>query len=223
MPIIHRSFESIDSWRDSAAELLASALTAHAPNPAGIILPGGSTPKPIFESVAARGVAAAPNVHIFYSDERMVPQDAPESNYLLTLPLLKALGISLQHVHAVNTQLPLEDAADALDHDIDAFIEAGGAFPLAFLGLGTDGHTASLFSREDLDRAAGRWASPTPRPTPPDRVTVTPATLARVDRIVFLVAGRDKDAVTQQLLDSPTSVIAGQAVEGARHVEVWSV
>src|SRR5690606_24873847 len=105
----------------------------------------------------------------------------------------------------------------------DAFIEAGGAFPLAFLGLGTDGHTASLFSREDLDRAAGRWASPTPRPTPPDRVTVTPATLARVDRIVFLVAGRDKDAVTQQLLDSPTSVIAGQAVEGARHVEVWSV
>lgn len=223
MPITHRPFESIVLWRDAAADLLAETLTAHAPNPTGIILSGGSTPKPIFDAVAARGVPVAPNVHVFYSDERMVPLDAPQSNYALSMPLLKGIGISLQHVYPVDTSLPLEDAADALDREIDAFLESGGTFPLAFLGLGADGHTASLFTRGDLDRAAGRWASPTPRPTPPDRVTLTPATLARVDRIVFLTAGRDKDGMIQQLLDSPTSTIAGQAIEAARHVELWSV
>lgn len=223
MAIAHRVFESITRWRDEAAELLAATLAAHTATPAGIILPGGSTPKPIFDAVAAREFAVSTHAHVFYSDERMVPSDAPESNYALTLPLLKAIGISLQHVHPVNTKLAREDAADALDHEIDVFLEAGGTFPLAFLGLGSDGHTASLFTHADLDRAAGRWACATPRPTPPDRVTLTPATFSRVDRIVFLVAGRDKDAVTRQLIESPTSIVAGIAVEGARHVEVWSV
>ena len=90
-----------------------------------------------------------------------------------------------------------EDAAHWLS--MIPFFARGGEIPVAFLGMGADGHTCSLFTREDLDRGAGRLASPTPRPTPPHRVTVTPALLERCDHVIKI----------------PTSFCVNVAVAGA--------
>jgi len=167
--------------------LLADALTAPGESPQAVVIPGGSTPNRCSTRRRPR-VIVSPRVHIFYSDERMVPPDSPQSNYRLSRPLLDAIGVPPGRVHRVQTHLGLAEAAEALGAEIEAFFRAGGVITLALLGLGADGHTASLFTESDLQRAEGRWASPTPRPEPPDRVTLTPQTFSRTQRIVFLTA-----------------------------------
>jgi 6-phosphogluconolactonase len=161
-------------------------------------------------------------LHIFYSDERMVPPDSPQSNYALSRPLLDALQIPKERVHPVQTELSTEAAADALNVELDHFFTAEGTIALALLGLGADGHTASLFNEADLARAVGRWASATPRKDPPDRVTLSPKTLSRADRVIFLAAGPDKVSVVHKLVNSPGEIVAGRAIAGARNVELWT-
>ncbi len=223
MPTIAlRAFSSHAEWVAAAADLLAGALTAPYSAPGGVILPGGSTPKPIFDAVSQRGITASPMVHIFFSDERMVPPDSAQSNYALSHPLLDALEIPPERIHEVQTHLTTEAAADTLDAELGTFFTGGGTIALALLGLGADGHTASLFNEADLARAEARWASATFRLEPPDRVTLSPKTLSRADRVIFLAAGADKTAVIQTLAHTPNAVVAGRAVAGAEHVELWT-
>ena len=90
------------------------------------------------------------------------------------------------------------------------------------LGLGADGHTASLFRAADLERARGRLALAVHRPDGRDAVTVTPAVLERVSEIVFVVAGADKRPALEALLAGRETSVAWQAVCRCGHVEVWT-
>jgi len=132
-------------------------------------------------------------------------------------------GAIEERVLRVETERPLDDAAEHFHNVLADFMLAGGRITLALLGMGSDGHTCSLFTAEDLDRGAGRYALAVPRPHPPHRVSVTPNTLVHCERVVFVVSGEDKTEVARQLRESPDSLIAGQAVAGREEVELWQV
>ena len=101
------------------------------------------------------------------------------------------------------------------------YIENGGRITLGLLGLGADGHVASLFSKRDLTRATDRYSIAVPLDSGPDRVSVTPKLLREIDSLVFLVAGQEKAGVFDRILNDPESTIAGQAVRGTSDTEVW--
>jgi 6-phosphogluconolactonase/glucosamine-6-phosphate isomerase/deaminase len=122
----------------------------------------------------------------------------------------------------VRTELPLSEAALDYERKLAAIANRGGRIALGLLGLGEDGHTASLFSSGDLERAAGRLAIAVHRPDGRDAVSVTPTVFARIEQIVFIVAGADKRVPLAQLLARDAGSVAWRAVSAAASVEVWA-
>jgi len=207
------------------ANVLLGALEARPAGPFAVLLSGGRTPLAAYRLCAAALGAARfappPELHLTFSDERMVPDDDPESNYGNARALVAALGLPPERVLRPATALPLPAAALRWHEDFAGFFAHGGVLTLGLLGLGADGHTASLFCRDDLDRGRGRWTIPVFRETGPSRVSVTPDLLARVQRLIFAVSGPDKAAAVERLVRPPSSLIAGLAVAAAPRVEVW--
>lgn len=217
-----RRFGSAEELAAAAVELLARHIAPRSESgPRALMLSGGNTPRPAYRALAAAGVVAAPNLRFFLSDERHVPPDRPESNFGQMKALFAALAVPDDHLVAIRTERPLENAAEQYDRDLKDLLQQGARITLGLLGLGSDGHTASLFSQEDIRRGDGRLAVAVPRPNPPHRISVTPGLLARIEEIVFLVAGRDKADIAQRLQDDPDSLPAGRAVSGARNVSLW--
>ncbi len=92
---------------------------------------------------------------------------------------------------------------------------------MGLLGLGLDGHVASLFNKQDLKRGAGRYAVAVPLKNGSDRISVTRNLLLQVESLVFLVAGREKADILEKTLNDPSSTVAGQAVRGISQTELW--
>ena len=217
---IHTFENEIDLIAEMARELRAELQTASS-QPNLVLLSGGRTPLPAYDYLMRHPFALSHSAHIAYADDRHVPADAPENNYNATRPMLEALGVRDNQVLRVHTELPLDEAARHYEQQLQEFLGAGGKVAIAFLGLGADGHTCSLFTAEDLDRAQGHLAIPVHRPTPPHRVSVTPELLAQAARIVVLVTGPEKEFVVRDLLKAPERLVAGRALQQAPHVELW--
>ena len=216
-----RRIETFEAMTREAAALLKAHFEAEAETPYGVMLSGGNTPLPAYRLVARETLRASPRLHVLYSDERLVPSHSSENNYGNTMDLVRALRLPETRVLRVRTELPLQAAADRYDRDIARFLAQGGQLPLGLLGLGADGHTASIFTPEDAAAGGERWALAVPRPQKPDRVSVTSACLSRVQQIVFLATGPDKAAVVQRFKRDPLSLLAGLAVAGSPLVELW--
>lgn len=175
----------------AAAEVLARAAKAGGT----IALAGGSTPRRAYE-LTARAAPDWSGVDVWLSDERCVPPGDPRSNMrLVREALLDRLLAPPRSVHPVRTELPPADAADAYDAEL-----RGAELDLVLLGLGADGHTASLFPdtpslREQSRRAV--LAEPGLEPRVP-RVTLTLPALAAASHIVFLAVGADKAAAARR-------------------------
>lgn len=187
-----------------------------------IMLAGGTTPGPAFDLLAKEPPRAAPGLYVLYSDERHVPSTSDASNYHLSLPLLTALALPAAQVLRVQTELPLEAAAQAYDERLQGLLAEKLPTRLGLLGLGADGHTASLFSATDLAAARGRLAIPVQRPDGRTAVSVTPDWLAQVEEILFVVAGSDKTAALERLLARDPKLTAWRAVERCPKVRVWA-
>jgi 6-phosphogluconolactonase len=214
-----RRFERREDLIAALAERLVPVLSA----PGGaIMLSGGNTPLPAYRAVADRGLKPASDLTLFYSDDRYVPSTSEGSNYHQTLPLLQALALPEERVLRVRTELPLSEAALDYERRLGAIADRGVRITLGLLGLGEDGHTASLFSSADLERATGRLAIAVHRPDGRDAVSVTPAVLARAEEIVFVVAGADKQTALARLLARSADSVAWRAVSAAPSVEVWA-
>jgi len=185
------------------------------------MLAGGQTPLEAYRLVAERRPQAGKGLHVLFSDERHVPADSMESNYGKARPLLAALGLPEDRVLRVHAELGLAEAAQRWDDDLTGFFQRGGTIPFGVLGLGADGHTASLFSREDVERGMGCYAIPVTPPTGPARISVTPRLLKKVGHLVFVVTGSGKTEVVERLLHQPDSLTAGLAVAGAPSVDLY--
>ena len=223
-----RRFLTREELDQAVAHLLLSEIRTPLAGPYAFLLAGGRTPLAAYrrcaDALRQRQRAEPPpsaGLRLTFTDERMVPDDAPESNYGSARPLIAALGLPAESVLRAATALPLPAAAQHWHDDLAAFLACGGILTLGLLGLGMDGHTASLFSRDDLARGRGRWVIPVLREDGPNRVSVTPDLLTRVQRLVFVAAGPDKADVVERLFRAPETLIAGSAVAAAPRVEVW--
>lgn len=218
--ILTRRFEDREALLDALAERLEQALTESGPR--AIMLAGGSTPMPAYRALAARGVRPAPGAYIFFSDDRYVPSTSEASNYYQSRPLLDALGLPPEQVLRVRTELPLDAAAHEYEQRLAELARAAVRCRLGLLGLGADGHTASLFGASDLARASGHRALAVHRPDGRDAVSVSPAVLAEIAQLVFVVAGADKRSALAALLASDSALIATRVVAGRSAFEVWT-
>ena len=118
-------------------------------------------------------------------------------------------------------QLPFAEAAADYERQLAALLNSGVRIGLGLLGLGADGHTASLFGAADLERARGHLAIAVHRPDGMSAVSVTPDLLATVKEPVFVVAGAGKEAALKALLGQDSELVAWRAVQGCRDVELW--
>ena len=213
-----RRFPSRAALDAGLAQRLGQAISANGAS--AIMLSGGTTPLPAYRALA-RGPLPHDRLHILFSDERYVPSDSDASNYHQSRPLLDALALPATAVARVRTELPLDEAARDYERQLAALLDSGVRVGLGLLGLGADGHTASLFGAADLERARGRLAIAVHRPDGMSAVSVTPDLLARVEQPVFVVAGSGKHDALQALTAQDRNLTAWRAVQGCPRVQLW--
>jgi 6-phosphogluconolactonase len=205
-----------------------------------VALSGGSTPRALHgllvdpaEPFRARVPWA--RLHVFWGDERPVPPDHPDSNYGMAYEtLLRHVPIPPTQVHRIAGEAP--DARDAAEryarelHDVFATHErlAGGwpQFDLVILGMGVDGHTASLFpGTEAVHERTRRVVAPWVAKLGSHRITLTPPVLNAADAVVFLVAGGDKAETLAAVLEGPRrpDVYPSQVIRPRAGTLIWLV
>ncbi|OVE74744.1 hypothetical protein BVX97_06470 [bacterium E08(2017)] len=216
-----RRFEEFSAVSDELVEILRSSMTGEMDSKQAVLLPGGATPVPIYKAIESNPFSASPNACVIISDERYVSDQSDFYNYGKLEPMVNAIGIHKDNIIKVDTSLEYTESAVNFDKRISDFMEDGGVISLAVLGLGSDGHTASLFSRHDIRASEGRYAINVSANDGPDRISVTPELLAQAEKVVILVAGESKTEIVQRLEDTPDEVIAGIALAHAVDVEVW--
>ena len=205
------------------ADRLAQALASRgAPAGSAVMLSGGATPMPAYRTLAARELEPAPGLALLFSDDRYVASTSAASNYHQSLPLIERLRLAPERILRVRTELALAEAAADYDRRVNALVAQGVSFTLGLLGLGADGHTASLFNSEDVTRARGHSAIAVHRPDGRDAVTVTPDVLERFEVLAFVVAGPDKRASLAALLARDAALPAWQAVCRRKTVQIWT-
>jgi len=214
-----RRFSSRAALDAALEERLARAIVASGPS--AIMLSGGTTPLPAYRALGARALAHDEGLHIIFSDERYVPADSEASNYFRSRPLLDALALRPETVLRVRTELPLAQAAEDYERALGAMLGSGVPVSLGLLGLGADGHTASIFSAADLSRARGRLAIAVQRPDGMSAVSVTPQLLAQVQELLFVVVADGKREAIRALEAHDANLTAWRAVQECAAVELW--
>ncbi len=186
---------------EAAAQIVTTiGMAVAARGECGIALAGGHTPEPVYRRLAASPlVRAVPweSLRIYFGDERAVPPDDPASNFHMAREAL------LDHV-AVGADAVYRMRADAVDRDAAAR-DYSGVLPeqldVLLLGLGADGHTASLFPGSPaLGERLHRVVAVTGPVVPRHRLTITPPVIASARDVIVLVAGAEKAAIAAQVL-----------------------
>jgi 6-phosphogluconolactonase len=214
-PLIHQ-FDDLDALSIAAADQFC-CITRDAVAARGlctIALAGGSTPRRLYELMATpayRDRVRWDKLEFFWGDERIVPPENEDSNFrMANETLLKKIPVKEIGIHRIPAENGTpDDVARRYEEEIAvSFGIAGGGPPptldLIVLGMGTDGHTASLFPHSPALRATERWVVPSRAPRPPyDRVTMTAPVINAARQVIFLVAGTDKSPTLAQVLDGP--------------------
>jgi 6-phosphogluconolactonase len=178
-----------------------------------VALSGGSTPQSLFKILAAKPYTMRidwSKVHLFWGDERCVPPEHPDSNYFHAQNILIAkIDIPKTNVHRIPTEFPPEQAARQYEETLVNYFSSpasqtehqNAGFDLVLLGMGDDGHTASLFPGTPAVREEKRWVAPVyVEKLNAWRITLTPALLNCSTRVAFLVSGSGKSSTLQKVI-----------------------
>ncbi|MEO8029984.1 MAG: 6-phosphogluconolactonase [Gemmatimonadota bacterium] len=182
-----------------------------------VAVAGGSTPRAVYQRLASEPMASRidwSRVDLLWGDERCVAPDQPASNYLMVrTTLLDRVPIPEARVHRIRGEDRPDEAAERYELELRTLlgkatgppsIEHVGRIDLVLLGLGVDGHTASLFPGGDWARDTTSWVRAEYHEASSTwRVSLTPLIIDAARRVVFLVVGRDKAGIVKQVLDSP--------------------
>ncbi len=171
-----------------------------------VALSGGGTPRSLYSLLPEPQYAYQivwPAVHLFFSDERCVGPEEPASNYgMVRQTLLSRIDLPAGNVHRMRGEDAPDAAASAYAEEISAFFDGGPRFDLVLLGLGEDGHTASLFPGSPaLDEATSPVAA-APGPDGGRRLTLTLPAINAARMVMVLVSGEAKAAMVQRVLGS---------------------
>ena len=195
---------------EAAARLLAS-LVADAQDARGVAhvaLAGGNTPRRTYELLGPL-LANPADIEWWFGDERCVPPDDPESNYrLIADTLLRTSMIPDDHVHRIRGELPPSEAAERYAAELLATLPLDDdgipRLDVVFLGLGEDGHTASLFPGDPALEIRDRLAVPVvAAKPPPSRITLTLPVLRAARAAVILATGSGKRNAITRVLEGP--------------------
>jgi 6-phosphogluconolactonase len=209
-----------DLSRKAAAEFVRLAnRSVAADGRFAVALSGGSTPKSLYSLLAS--AEFQPQIpwtrcHFFWGDERPVPPDHPESNYRMAFEsLLSRVPVPRENIHRIEAELEPEIAAARYEREIREFFRLSGAelprFDLILLGLGDDGHTASLFPGNRALAETGRLVvAAYVEKLRTYRITLTLPVLNRAANIFFLVAGESKAAALRDVLQRSNNLPARQ-------------
>jgi 6-phosphogluconolactonase len=214
---------------DAVAEALAARLLARLAEIQRdgripqLCLTGGRIATKAYGRLAAEGRSSAVDwgrVELWWGDERFVPVDDDDRNAGPVLDLLAPLRLPPEHVHqmpAAGGGLDLDDAAEAYERELGAT-----RFDVCLLGLGPDGHVASLFPEHPSAHAEGRVVAVrnSPKP-PPDRISLTLDVINRSAEVWFVVSGADKAGAAALALQGAGPVQVPGAGAHGRHRTLW--
>ena len=170
-----------------------------------VVLAGGSTPKATYEALAQDHADRLDwsKVHVFFGDERTVRPDHEDSNYRMVRETLLS-HIRVGSVHRMRCELPATEAAADYEEQLREFFGTNGvpAFDLILLGLGEDGHTASLFPETSALDVTDRWVVVNPvLKLETSRLTLTIPVINAAKSVTFLVVGEDKAKALKEILE----------------------
>ncbi len=201
--------------REGAARISAVLTDAarHAES-ASVALAGGSTPRELYRQLAALRDLPWPQLHLFWSDERCVPPDHPESNYRMAREtLLSGAPVAADRVHRIHGEEAPAAAAESYDATLRQVLADGGRLDLVLLGMGEDGHVASLFPEHAVLEEKSRWAAPVTGPgIEPPRVTLTLPALNAAKQVMIVVAGPWKTKALRSVLGNAASPLPAARV-----------
>jgi 6-phosphogluconolactonase len=220
------------AWRAAEAGATIVKEAVQTSGRCSLVLSGGNTPRALYAHWASRFALEIPwgRVHVFLGDERFVPPDDPRSNFRMAREaLLDHVPIPAANVHSMPTSLDTPElAAEAYEATLRRHFDGDRPhFDLLLLGLGSEGHTASLFPRSPALDETTRWVVPATVPAdPPSRLTLTIPALNAAFHTYFLVTGSEKAAALGHVLDAAadTRTYPAAAIRTAGgDVPVWWV
>lgn len=194
-------------------------------------LAGGSTPRELYALLGQPAHAKHldwSKTHIFWGDERCVGPEDPDSNYRMTREaLLQKVPLPASNIHRLHGESEPSVAAEVYESELRQHFGAEARFDLLLLGLGTDGHTASLFPGSPVLDEARRWvaAAADPHVAGRWRLTLTLPLLNAARRVDFLVAGADKAQPLAQVLrggDASAALPAARIRPRAGTLHFWA-
>jgi 6-phosphogluconolactonase len=226
--VVKTAAELFEAAAAEFANLAAEAVRAH--GRFCVALSGGSTPRGLYSLLASGAIPSIPwdKILFFWSDERHVPPDHPDSNFRMAREaMLSKVPVPAKHIFRIlGEEKDAEAAALAYEETLrKVFALQPGEFPrfdLILLGLGTEGHTASLFPgspalNETKRLVAANWVEKLKT----DRITFTFPVLNHAACVMFLVSGADKAEILEQILETPGEELPAQRVHPANGRLFW--
>jgi len=198
-------------------------------------LAGGSTPKKLYTLLATdtfRSQIPWDAIHFFWGDERHVPPDHHDSNYRMARETLLAhVPVPEDHVHRIPGEMQdAEEAADCYERELQEFFQLPPGkkprFDLILLGMGPDGHTASVFPGTSAVHETTRCVvAPWVEKFSTFRITLTPAVLNEAAQVMFLVSGHDKAETLRSVLEGPyqPDIFPAQVINPTQGQLLWLV
>ncbi len=202
----------IHALADALLDLAASAIATH--GRFHLVLAGGSTPRALYEELANRH-AGNDTWHIWYGDERCLPADHPDRNSVM----IEAAWLGASRIPPEQRRpIPAELGAEAAAAEYAIWLDGVSSFDLVLLGLGEDGHTASLFPGHVWTGADVLAVHDAPKP-PPDRVSLSAGRLSESQALWFVVTGAGKRGALQRWEEGEK--LPAAAVRGRLTTLLW--
>ena len=215
-----------------AAAKISAILRAgiHATGTSSLVLSGGMTPRSVYELLASeawRGNVEWPKVHLFWGDERCVPSTAPDSNFrMANETMIRKIAIPASNVHRVQTDHPPQEAARLYQIEIRKAMQLREGqiprFTLILLGLGEDGHVASLFPGSTaLQERVRLVAENYVESVKASRITLTFPVINNAHSVVVLVTGKAKSGILRAISEADVPVYPANMLRPTSGSLVW--
>jgi 6-phosphogluconolactonase len=215
---------------NTIARLLHEAVAQH--GNASLVLSGGSTPKAVYELLGAeplRSHVAWGKVHVFWGDERCVPPTHPDSNFrMANKALLEKIDIPASNIHRIQAEQHPGAAAASYEEEMRTFFRlnasAASQFDVTLLGMGEDGHTASLFPNTTILSETKRLVADVFVPKfNAHRISMTFPALNTSRTILFLITGESKAEILRAVLEGEPNRFPAQRIQPTNGRLVWYV
>jgi len=223
MPNIYK-YQNIDDYANDSAEAIEDFIgwRLQENDSVSIGLSGGKSPVPVYKKLSQKREIEWDKVELFMVDERYTPSHSEGSNFQMIESTLLSKIPPIKFFYGFNTELPLKKAAEEYDERLESRKQKG--FDLVILGMGEDGHTASLFPGTEAVKEKTKLATTCISPDGLDRLSITLSTILSSGRVMFLVRGKNKEKLLDKLQDSTgtaDSFPAKMVVDNHEHVDLF--